>query len=121
MWSEREEDQSRTGEEVPTYKEWGEEEELGVVLRSRRKTSREWAHGSRGREEPSAHRRGLLRVANVIAGRSKMRVGESLLALTSGRSWATLLRRVSVAWWAHEADCSGLKNPWEVLKWRWPV
>jgi len=37
VWSEREEDQSRTGEEVPTYKEWGEEEELGVVLRQ------EWA------------------------------------------------------------------------------
>ena len=63
----------------------------------------------------------MLRVANVTAGGSKMRVGESLLALTSGRSWATLLRRVSVAWWAHEADCSGLKSPWEVLKWRWPV
>lgn len=31
VWHEREEDQSRTGEEEPTHKEWREEEELGVV------------------------------------------------------------------------------------------
>lgn len=68
------------------------------------------------KERAVCARGGLLRVANVTAGGSKMRVGESLLALPSGRSWATLLRRVSVAWWAHEADCSGLKSPWEVLK-----
>lgn len=69
----KEEDQSRTGEEDITYKEWGEEERrLGVVLRSRRKTSRELGSWKQRKEEPSAHRREekhLLRVANVIAGR----------------------------------------------------
>lgn len=67
------------------------------------------------------HRRGLLRVANVTAGGRKRRVEESLLALTTRRSSATWLRTVSVAGWAHEADCSGLESSWEVLKWRWPV
>lgn len=40
----------------------------GGGQRSRRRTSREWAHRSRGRKEPSVHRRGLWRVANVTAG-----------------------------------------------------
>lgn len=58
----------------------------GGGQRSRRKTSREGAHGSRGRKEPLALRTDLLRVANVTAGGSKMKVEENLLALTTRRS-----------------------------------
>lgn len=47
---------------------------------------------------------------------SKLRAEESLLALTIRRAWATFLRTASVEWWAHEADCSGSKSSWEVLK-----
>lgn len=64
---------------------------------------------------------GLVKSGKCYSWGSKMRVEGSLLALTTRRSWTTLLRAVSVAWWAHEADCSGLKSLWEVLKWRWPV
>lgn len=58
--------------------------------------------------------KGFVKSGKCYSWGSKMRVEDSVLALTARRSWVTLLRTVSV-WWAHEADCSGLKSSWEVL------